>query len=311
MLKDAAFAGGWSAVRRMPAGWSRAAFQAGGSYAARRDGPGVRQLRTNLARVIAATPTLAGTDLDALTRAGMRSYARYWQELFRLPSIPTGQILEQTRIEDAQALRDLYAAGNGVILALPHSGNWDLAGAWLTASGIPFTTVAERLRPAALFDRFVAFRESLGMEVIPLTGGAAPFELLADRLRAGRALCLLADRDLPGTGRPVDFFGEPAPMPVGPALLAIRTGAPLVPVSLWFDDPAPWSGRIHAPIADPGAGSLADRVSAMTQALADTFAGAIAQHPQDWHMLARFWFADRRPQRPETLTEVVAGEAGR
>lgn len=294
-IRAAAYAGGWAAVRRMPPGLTAAAFRAGGSFAARRGGKGVTQLRRNLARVVAATPALAGTDLDELTRDAMHSYARYWQEVFRLESMRIEDVVAATYTEGEELLRGAYAEGNGLILALPHCGNWDQAGAWLAATGIRFTTVAERLEPAPVFDRFVAFRQGLGMEVVPLTGGAAPFEVLADRLRDGRTLCLLADRDLPGSGREVSFFGEPAPMPVGPALLAIRTGAPLLPVTLSFDDPAPWNARIHPRIADPGTGSLADRVVAMTQATADRFAAAIARRPQDWHMLARFWSADRGP----------------
>src|SRR5204862_6843875 len=128
-----------------------------------------------------------------------------------------------------------------MILVLPHTGNWDQAGAWLAGTGAPFTTVAERLEPASLFARFVAFRESLGMEVIPLTGGERPpFEILAERLRAGGTLCLLGDRDLTATGIDVDFFGSPARMPAGPAALAHDTGAVLVPVTLSYPDRVNW-----------------------------------------------------------------------
>src|SRR5581483_6033714 len=126
-------------------------------------------------------------------------------------------VVGRMSVVDEPRLRKAIAQGNGVILALPHMGNWDHAGAWLAGTGVPFTTVAERLNPASLFDRFVAFRESLGMEVVPLTGGTRPpFDLLADRLRAGGVLCLLADRDLTSTGVEVDFFGMPARMPAGP-----------------------------------------------------------------------------------------------
>ena len=113
-----------------------------------------------------------------------------------------------------------------MILSLPHMGNWDHAGAWLAGTGVPFTTVAERLKPESLFERFVEFRESLGMEVIPLTGGEQPpFKILAERLRSGGVLCLLADRDLTASGIEVEFFGSPARMPAGPAALAVDTGA--------------------------------------------------------------------------------------
>lgn len=287
----------------MPEPVARVVFRSGADLAVARNGRGVQRLRANLARVIAATPALTGTDLEDLVRAGMRSYARYWREAFRLPVTARARIVGDMRVEGEQRLRDAYGQGRGVVLALPHMGNWDHAGAWLAATGIPFTTVAERLEPAALFDRFVAFREQLGMQVLPLTGGdSPPVEVLSARLREGGALCLLADRAFHERGRPVSFFGASTSMPVGPALLSVRTGAPLIPVSLWYDDPAPWNARIHPQIVDPGSGGLAARVSAMTQHLADTFAGAIAAHPADWHMLASVWSTDRLRTAAETTT---------
>lgn len=294
-----AYAAGWGVVRALPDGLARRSFRVGADVAVRRGGAGVSRLRSNLARVVDGTPALYGADLDALTRAGMRSYARYWEECFRLPVIAKERIVRDMHVVDEHRLRDAHARGRGVILALPHTGNWDHAGAWLAATGIPFTTVAERLEPAAVFDRFVAFRESLGMEVVPLTGGSSPpFDLLAARLREGRALCLLADRDLTAAGRSVQFFGQPASMPVGPALLAVRTGATLLPATLWYDDPAPWNARIHPEIEDPHTGSVTARVTAMTQAMADSFAAGIAAHPADWHMLQRLWAADLAPRTP-------------
>lgn len=181
------------------------------------------------------------------------------------------------------------------MLALPHLANWDLAGVWATrALGIPFTTVAERLRPESLYDRFVAYRESLGMEVLPHTGGSA-FGALARRLRSGGLVCLVADRDLSSSGVEVDFFGERARMPAGPALLAQHTGALLLPATLWYDGAATMRGRIHPPVEVPESGTRAERTAAMTQALADVFAGGIADHPEDWHMLQRLWAADLDP----------------
>lgn len=294
----AGYAAGWAAVRRMPEPAARGLFAFAADRAAARGGKGIARLRANLGRVVAATPALAGTDLDELTRLAVRSYARYWQEVFRLPVTPTRRVVGQMNAVDDARLRQAYAAGRGVILALPHTGNWDHAGAWAVATGMPFTTVAERLEPASLFDRFVEFRRGLGMEVLPLTGGSQPpFGLLADRLRAGGMLCLLADRDLTSGGLPVRFFGETARMPAGPALLALRTGATLLPVTLWYDDPAPWNARIHPQVTDPGTGTELERAAVMTQQLADAFAEGIAAHPADWHMLARLWEADLDPAR--------------
>jgi KDO2-lipid IV(A) lauroyltransferase len=154
------------------------------------------------------------------------------------------------------------------------------------------------LRPESLFDRFVAFRESLGMEVLPLTGGtSAPYRTLRARLQAGGMLCLLADRDLTSTGIPVQFFGETARMPAGPAALALETDALLLPVTLWYpEDGAPgWRGCVHEAVRPPAAGTRPERIAAMTQSLADVFAKDIAAHPTDWHMVQRVWQSDLRP----------------
>ena len=195
------------------------------------------------------------------------------------------------------------AAGRGAIIVLPHMGNWDVSGLWFVERGFPFTTVAERLEPASLYDRFVAYRESLGMEVLALTGGErSPMEVLADRLRAGRAVCLVADRDLSRNGIEVQFFGEPTRMPGGPAMLAALTGAPVLPVGLWFTDDG-WGHRVNPPIEAP-TGRLREKVAAGTQAVADVFAREIAAHPADWHMLQPLWLADL-PERPGTPRRVA------
>jgi KDO2-lipid IV(A) lauroyltransferase len=239
----------------------------------------------------------------------MRSYLRYWLEVFRLPSITQDYVVEHQVMENEELLKSTYESGRGVILALPHMGNWDAAGAWCVGSGMPFTTVAERLRPESLFDRFVEFRRSLGMEVLPLTGTpSGPYPLLRQRLEEGGMLCLLADRDLTATGVTVDFFNEPARMPAGPALLASETGAALLPVTLWYpeDGSAGWRGRTHPEIAPPTTGTREEKVQAMTQAMADVFAGAIAAHPADWHMVQRLWVADLDPSRDSLRTGAAA-----
>lgn len=291
---------GWRALRALPSPLGRAAFDAGARVAYRRDGRGVARLRSNLRRVL-GEPSPA--ELERVVRAAVRSYARYWWEVFRLPAIPTRVIVERMTVRDDDILWDACRAGRGVILALPHTGNWDHAGAWLVARGHPFTTVAERLEPAELFDAFVAFRESLGMEVLPLTGGQRPpYAVLAERLRAGGVLCLLADRDLTATGVEVSFFGAPARMPAGPAALALDTGATLLPVTLSYPDARSWAGWIHPPVGVPPAGERAERIQAMTQRVADAFARGIAAAPADWHMFQRLWVADLDPDRLRRTT---------
>ena len=210
----------------------------------------------------------------------------------------TDSVVSRVASEGAEHIDAAVAAGRGVILALPHSGNWDVAGMWLIARGVKFTTVAERLEPESLFDRFVRYREGLGMEIIPLSGGErAPSTILTERLQAGGCVCLLADRDLGATGVPVEFFGEATRMPPGPALLAATTGAALLPVTLHFTEDG-WGQWIGPPI-EPPPGRLRDRVADATQQLADSFTDRIAVHPADWHMLQKLWLADLDPNRPE------------
>ncbi|GAB3114706.1 phosphatidylinositol mannoside acyltransferase [Streptomyces calidiresistens] len=291
-LTDAGYALAWTAVRRMP---ERAADALGRRVADatwRRRGPAVLQLEANLARVV---PDAGPERLRELSREGMRSYLRYWTESFRLPVWSPERIERGVRVEGIERVTDALDAGRGVVLALPHLANWDLAGAWAgTVLGVPLTTVAERLRPESLYDRFVAHRESLGMEVLPHTGGAA-LGVLARRLRAGGLVALVADRDLTGSGAEVEFFGETARFPLGPAKLARQTGADLLSATLWYDGPL-LRARIHPAIPVPGPEEAATREEAalvMTRRMAARFEEGIAAHPQDWHMLQPFWPRDR------------------
>jgi KDO2-lipid IV(A) lauroyltransferase len=289
-LTTAAYAAAWWLVCRAPESWGRWAFRQAGEIAWRRQGPGVQLLEANLRRVVGPEPS--GKELRALSRAGMHSYARYWFEVFRLPVISAGRLLAGMRCEGEDRLFAALAGGRGVVLALPHMGNWDQAGAWVIARGVPmFTTVAERLKPESLAQRFFAFREGLGFEVLPATGGVQRFGILAQRLRAGGLVCLPADRDITGGGIEVDFFGEKAHMMGGAAALAVQTGAALMPVTLWFEGPH-WGARIHEEIPVPERGTRREKVAAMTQQVARAFEAGIAEHPEDWHMLQRVFSAD-------------------
>jgi phosphatidylinositol dimannoside acyltransferase len=296
---DWAYAAGWMAVRALPEIAARSAFDTGAWYAARNGGPD--QLRKNLARVIGVP---AAAVPDTLMRASLASYGRYWREAFRLPTMNHSALARQLDAAFAglDNLERAIAAGRGVVFALPHSGNWDMAGMWLVQTHGTFSTVAERLQPESLYKRFIGYRESLGFEVLPLSGGERPpFEVLCDRLRANKLVCLMAERDLTRTGVEVDFFGEPTRMPAGPAKLAIETGAVLLPVHCWFEDDtrgAGWGFSIHSAL-DCTSGD----VSVITQALADRFATNITAHPADWHMLQPQWLADLSDARRARLRE--------
>ncbi|MCX4760647.1 phosphatidylinositol mannoside acyltransferase [Streptomyces sp. NBC_01275] len=292
-LADALYGVGWSTVKKLPEPVAVRLGNTVADLAWKRRGKGVRRLESNYARVV---PDASPQRLAELSRAGMRSYLRYWMESFRLPAWSAERVRHGFDCKGAHHLIDGIASDRGVVLALPHMANWDLAGAWVTTKlQTPFTTVAERLKPESLYDRFVAYREGLGMEVLPHSGGTA-FATLARRLRDGGLVCLVAERDLSASGVEVDFFGDTTRMPAGPALLAQQTGALLLPVTLWYDDSPIMQGRIHPPIEVPEAGTRAEKTSFMTQALADVFAAGIADHPEDWHMLQRLWLADLEPR---------------
>ena len=281
------FLAGWQVVRRLPEPQARALFDRMADRAHRRDGRSVRRLRANLAQVC---PELDEAALEELTHRGMRSYLRYWCEAFRLPSWPIEDLVPRTRTVHEERLREPYAAGRGVVAALPHAGNWDWAGAWAGATGMPVLTVAERLRPERLYEEFVRYRASLGIEILPHTGAGSPLPALEQRLREGGFVCLLADRDLSRSALDVVLCDRPARMPVGPAWLARATGAALVPTTTAY------AGRdleiTFHPEVEVGPGH--DGLRRATQQVADAFTTAIRSHPQDWHMLQRVFGEDRR-----------------
>jgi KDO2-lipid IV(A) lauroyltransferase len=297
---ELAYAAGWRVVRALPGPVASTLFTIGADAAVRKGGRGVTRLAENLRRVVG--PGLPDDEFDALLHQAMRSYMRYYLEAFRLPSLSAEQVRTGFRLGGDHMLRDDVSSGRGAVVALPHAGNWDAAGGWVAAQGWPITTVAERLKPEGLFRRWLAFRENLGMEIVPLSGGTrAPMEILKDRLRKGAVVPLLADRDLPGRGVEVTFFGGVTTMPPGPALLALRTGSPLYTTDMWYEKEGP-RGRLRGPLELPGpeAGPLNQRVRQVTQQVADGLAAGIAEHPADWHMLQRMW---REP--------VTAGTASR
>jgi KDO2-lipid IV(A) lauroyltransferase len=301
-LVSAAFGTGWTLVCRLPESWARALFNFGADVAWRRQGGGVRVLEGNLIRVLRTESgdPVDGAELRALSRAVMRSYARYYMETFRLQIIPDERITSgmHANTDNLDVTLQHLKNGRGVIYALPHMGDFEQAGRWIILVGAgSFTTVAERLEPEAVYERFLAFRRGLGMEVLPTTGGPHPFGVMAQRLRAGKLVCIVADRDLSDTGIEVDFFGEKALFPAGPAALAVQTGAALMPIICSFVGDTEWGAHIGDEIPQPAAGSRKEKVFAMTQAMATAFERGIREHPEDWHMLQKVFVNDLDPER--------------
>ncbi len=293
----AGFTLGWRAGRALDRRAARAVFDAAADLGWLRGGPGVDRLRANLRRVVGPEPS--ESDLDALTRGALRSYARYFREVFWMPTAAPEAIAARTDTSGASTVVAIRAQGRGLVFALPHSGNWDAAAVMYGARfGGPVTVVAERLRPESLYRRFQSYRESLGMVVLPLTGGQGPLaRSLAATLRAGGTVCLLCERDLSSSGVPVTFFGRTITVPPGPALLAVQTGAALVPAVAGFAG-NDWSvdfypevvlDRADAPIR------LRGKVIQAMQEVVDQFAVGIARAPQDWHMMQRLWQEDLEP----------------
>jgi phosphatidylinositol dimannoside acyltransferase len=273
---------GWSIVRRISEKSAKALFSNLGAWMYGRNGKSVDRLRSNLSRVF---PKLAPKDLDDLVRRGVLSYMRYWMETFRSPDWDRERILSTVTVSNEHLLLDPIKNQTGVVVSLPHAGNWDHAGSYFCIRGAQLVTVAEVLKPRALFEKFLAYRQAIGMEVLPLDSRAFP--TLMQRARDGKLIALVADRDLSSSGIDVQFFGGVARMPAGPAIVAIRTGIPLVTAFVSYTETG-----IHVDlkeIAIPDGVDEAARVKATVQLCADNFAEGIKAFPHDWHMMQRIW----------------------
>jgi KDO2-lipid IV(A) lauroyltransferase len=236
-------------------------------------------------------PSLRGVALRRTVQEAFDSYAHYWVETFRLPGIGPDEVRDGFTIEGFDHIQRGLAAGTGVILALPHMGGWEWAGRWITDQGIKMTVVVEPLEPPGVFEWFKELRQSFGMTVVPLGAGAGRAVLGA--LRANEVVCLLCDRDLQGDGVEVEFFGERTTLPAGPATLALRAGAPLLPVGCYYT--ARRDGHhavVHPPLPLDRQGRLRDDVGRLTQLLAHELEGLIRRAPEQWHLFQPNWPSD-------------------
>jgi KDO2-lipid IV(A) lauroyltransferase len=273
---------GWRLVRWLPESTAyRIAYRLG-DFLVRRNGKSVSRLRSNLARTQKA---MSSSDLEDLTRRAMRSNMRYWVDTFRFPDWSIQRVRETVDVTNEHLLMDAIAAKTGVIVSLPHAGNWDHAGAYFCANGVHLVTVAERLKPEKLFLKFLKYRQDMGMEVLPLNGET--IGVLATRLREGHLVALVADRDLSKSGIEVQFFDGPTRMPAGPAVLALQTQAPLITAFVSYTPTG-----IHVDFKNvviPSQGEQRDRVKEIVSMTAKHFEEGIRENPQDWHMLQRIW----------------------
>ena len=230
---------------------------------------------------------------SALRRAVQRafdSYSRYWVESLRLPSLTPADLDAGMEYEGYEHLHRALADGKGAILAIPHLGAWDWAGAWFATQGIPITVIVEPLEPRELFEWFADFRRSLGMRVVPLGPDAARASMQA--LKENGVLCLLCDRDIQGNGSEVTFFGERTTLPSGPAMLSLRTGAPILPVAVYYRDDM-HRGVVRPPIPIERTGALREDVARVTQQVASELEALIRKAPEQWHLMLPNWPSDR------------------
>lgn len=290
----AGYRAAWALVKLLPERAAYGLFDRIADRMAARGGRSVQRMRANYARV---RPELGPRELDELVRAGTRSYLRYWCDAFRLSLLSPEQLDARMHlIGHDQEARALAAAGKPLICFLGHLGNWDTAGAWSTGHFAHVTTVAERLKPEEVFQEFLDFRTSLGMTILPLTGGHDLYPTLRRAVEAGGFVPLLADRDLTRHGVDVTLAGQPARAAIGPARLAIETGAPLYPLALHYEPNGSGGYRVVADfgarVEVPSEGTMADKVQVMTQECMDHLSRTIVARTEDWHMMQRVFMED-------------------
>ena len=241
-------------------------------------------VRRNIARVVTR-------DVEATVDEAFRSYARYWVEALRLPKPGSDEIRKRTTVEGLDKLAQHLDGGRGVIFVSPHLGNYDTAGAWVASNGWKVIAVAEELAPRELFELFSEMRASVGVEILPVGRGSSARALL-NGLRNGAVVGLIADRDISGSGIEVEFFGEKTMVPTGPAVLALRTGAP-IGVGALFHRPR---GRFHGVVLDPieveAARSDPDKIRHVTEQIVAKMEELIRREPGQWHLFQPNWPSD-------------------
>lgn len=226
-------------------------------------------------------------------RSACRYYAEYWIDIMWLPTQSREYILERFSKINEEPLIEIVKAGKGVIVVLPHFGSWEAGAVYLSSLG-PFAAVAEVLKPPELFDFFVRLRAGVGIEIFPYDSREETRENMVRALKAGKILALLCDRDLKGTGVEVNFFGEKTTLPPGPAVLALKSGSPIVCVNVRNLGPTRWVGRVTEPIYVSDSGERDKVIRETMQLIANRLEGLIRDAPAQWHMFMPAWPSDRR-----------------
>ena len=246
-------------------------------------------VRRNIRRVLG--PSADDLLLDRLVTESFMSYACYWVESARVGALRSDEIESVFTIEGFERFRLEMAKGRGVVIVLPHVGSWEYGGRWLAQQGYPMTTVGEMLEPPELFEWFTAQRGALGLSVLP--PGPGTTVRLLDTLRAGRVVGLLADRDLAGNGVEVEFFGEKTTLPAGPALIALRSGAPLMTCAIYQRPHGHYHAVLQAPLDSTRTGRMRQDVQRLTEDVAAALEDLIRRAPEQWHLFQPNWPSDR------------------
>jgi lauroyl/myristoyl acyltransferase len=276
-----------------PGGWVDAVAPRIAELAALRPSERRRMVERHQRRV---DPSLSDAELARRVRGVYRSYGRYYGESFRLPSVSAEELDAGLTHEGYENVQKSLADGKGPILVLPHLGSWEWTAFWLTkVQGHRLTAVVERIEPPALYDWFVGFREKIGITVVPLGGDAG--KAVMNGIKDGHIITLLCDRDITGQGVEVSFFGEKTTLPSGPAVLALRTGAPLLPTGV-YDRGRTRHGIVRPPIPVERTGRFRDDVARVTQAIADELELLIRLAPEQWHLMQPNWPSDRPAAPP-------------
>ena len=282
----------WRFIRFLPESIAYALFRGIARLAYVRNGKRVKRLRTNYSVIAPHTTT---EELEAMVRAGLNSAMRYWCDTFRISDWSRERILGTTVTHNEEFLFDPVKQKRGVIVAVPHAGNWDHAGAYFCAKGARVNTVAEHLKPERLFRKFLAHRERMGMRVLDLDAGVLN-QLREILIEQGELVALVSDRDLSRSGIDVRFFGETARMPAGPALLAYETGADLVTTFVAYRDHG-IEVFFMPPISIDTSADKVREVARVTQVIATRFEDAIRRDMTSWHMQQRIFIDETFVER--------------
>lgn len=260
-----------------------------GMYASRRSGSKRGLLSSHMRRVLG--PDASESDVQNAVDGMYRSYGRYWAETFWFRPRRRQTIINSVDRIHFEPVHDAQAAGRGIVFAVPHVGNWEIAGVIARDLGLNLMAVAEDLPNPLITEWFLDVRNDFGIDIV-LTSDPARRSKMIRRLKSGGALALLSDRDVTGKGVTVEFFGEETTVPAGPVALAELTNSVVLPVAAYFKDGEGYRIEVGDPIEIPDDGTRSERIALGSQRVADALEAQIRKHPSQWHLFQPNWPSD-------------------